>query len=44
MSGMLCEISTEKICFVGTDHKLVKHIRNDFSFGLTLLLFYLKNL
>ena len=33
MSGMLCELSAEKICFVGTDaHKLVKHIRNDFSF------------
>ena len=32
MSGMFCELSSEKITFVGTDaHKLVKHIRNDFS-------------
>jgi len=32
MSGMFCELSAEKITFVGTDaHKLVKHIRNDFS-------------
>lgn len=30
MSGMFCELSAEKITFVGTDaHKLVKHIRND---------------
>ena len=32
MSGMFCELSLEKITFVATDaHKLVKHIRNDFS-------------
>ena len=32
MSGMFCELSTEKISFVATDaHKLVKHIRNDFN-------------
>ena len=32
MSGMFCELSAEKITFVATDaHKLVKHIRNDFS-------------
>ena len=32
MSGMFCELSPEKITFVATDaHKLVKHIRNDFS-------------
>lgn len=32
MSGMFCEISPEKITFVATDaHKLVKHIRTDFS-------------
>jgi len=32
MSGMFCELSSEKITFVATDaHKLVKHIRNDFS-------------
>ena len=32
MSGTFCEISPEKITFVATDaHKLVKHIRTDFS-------------
>ena len=32
MSGMFCELSEEKITFVATDaHKLVKHIRKDFS-------------
>ena len=30
MSGMFCELSTDKITFVATDaHKLVRHIRND---------------
>ena len=32
MSGVFCELSSEKITFVATDaHKLVKHIRNDFT-------------
>ena len=32
MSGLFCELSNEKITLVATDaHKLVKHIRNDFS-------------